>query len=82
VRPDASTFLTNWVQENVNATVYEDTDEAQNLAEQCLREAKRGHLNEANIIEAAGGDLATFMLGELNRAVDREVEDRVARDKS
>ena len=82
MRPDASTFLTWWVQENVNATHYEDTNEAQSLAEQCLTEARREQLSEAEVIDAAGGDLVAFMLTELNRAVDELVGDRVARDKS
>ena len=81
MRPDASKFLTSWVLENVNVTHYDDTLEAKRLAEQCLQEARREQLSEAEVIDAAGGDLVTFMLGELNSAVDREVEDKVARDK-
>jgi hypothetical protein len=30
------------------------------------------------LIEAAGGDLDAYMLAELNRAVNRTVEDRIA----
>jgi hypothetical protein len=37
-------------------------------------------ITEAALIEAAGGDLNAYMRAELNRAVDRLVEDRVARD--
>jgi hypothetical protein len=33
------------------------------------------------LIEAAGGDLNAYMLAKLNRAVGREVKDRVASDK-
>jgi hypothetical protein len=31
---------------------------------------------EADLMEAAGGDLDAYMLAELNRAVDHAVEDR------
>lgn len=75
---DADDFLTSWVLENVNARLYDDTHTAERLAAECLREAKRENLSEADVISAAGGGLAAFMLTELNRAVD----DRVARDKS
>jgi hypothetical protein len=36
---------------------------------------------EAALIEAAGGDLDAYMLAKVNRAVGREVKDRVAPDK-
>ena len=78
---DVDKFLQWWVLENVNATLYDDTSTAETLATECLKEAKRENLSEAEVISAAGGDLNVYMLAELNRAVDREVEDRVARDK-
>jgi hypothetical protein len=37
---------------------------------------------KADLIEAAGGDMDAYMLAELNRAVNREVEDRIAQDAS
>jgi len=82
VATDVSKFLQWWVLENVNATLYDDTHTAERLAAECLREAKRENLSEADVISAAGGDLNAYMLAELNRAVDQEVEDKVARDKS
>jgi hypothetical protein len=33
-------------------------------------------ITEADLMEAAGGDLKAYMLAELNRAVDHAVEDR------
>jgi hypothetical protein len=65
----ATDFLNGWVQENVNATMYEDPQMAEHLANDCLWEAK-------DLMEAAGGDLKAYMLAELNRAVDHAVEDR------
>jgi hypothetical protein len=39
--------------------------------------SKREHgITEADLLEAAGGDLKAYMLAELNRAVDHAVEDR------
>jgi hypothetical protein len=76
VMSTASDFLNGWVQENVNATVHEDTQMAERLANDCLWEAKEYGITEADLLEAAGGDLKTYMLAELNRAVDHRVEDR------
>ena len=81
MRSDASTFLRDWVLENVNATHYDNTNEAKSLAELCLKAARREQLSEAEVTEAAGGDLNAYMLAELNRAVDEEVKDKAARDK-
>jgi hypothetical protein len=72
----ATDFLNGWVQENVNAMMYEDTQMAEHLANDCLWEAKEYGITEADLMEAAGGDLKAYMLAELNRAVDHAVEDR------
>jgi hypothetical protein len=45
------------------------------LAEECLWEAQGQNLSEAEVTEAAGGSLLTFMVSELNRAADREIDD-------
>jgi hypothetical protein len=71
-------FLQSWIVENVNATMYEDKDTARHLAEDCVWEARTRGITIADLIEAAGGNLDAYMLTELNRAVDREVEDRIA----
>jgi hypothetical protein len=42
-----------------------DTAGAKILASECLRDAKKAGMNEAAVIKAAGGNLATFMLTEL-----------------
>jgi hypothetical protein len=60
----ATDFLNGWVQENVNATVYEDTQTAEHLANDCLWEATEYGITEAELMEA------------VNRAVDHAVEDR------
>jgi hypothetical protein len=53
--------------ENVNATMNEDGDMMEHLADDCAWEAK------ADLTEAAGGDLSAYMLAELNRAIQCEV---------
>ena len=81
--PDhAFDFLQSWIVENVNATMYEDKDTAEHLAHDCVWEAKTRGITKADLIEAAGGDLDAYMLAELNRAVNREVEDRIVQDVS
>ena len=62
-------FLQSWTVENVNATMYEDRDTAEHLADDCVWEANTRGITEAAMIEAAGGDLNAHMLAELNRAV-------------
>jgi hypothetical protein len=78
---DAFDFLQSWVVENVNATIYEDTDMVEYLAHDCVWEANTRGITEGALIEAAGGDLSAYMLAELNRAAGREVEDKVAPDR-
>ena len=73
-------FLQSWVVENVNATIYEHTDTVEDLAHDCVWEANTRGITEGTLIEAAGGDLNAYMLVELNRAVDRMVEDVIAQD--
>ena len=74
-------FLQSWIVENVNATMYEDRDMAEHLADDCVWEANTRGITEAAMIEAAGGNLNAYMLAKLNRAVGGEVKDRVAPDK-
>jgi len=46
---DASKFLQSWVQENVNATVYDDKQAAEHLADLCLRATKhQNNLSEGD----------------------------------
>ena len=70
-------FLEAWARENVNVTAYNDEAAAEYLARECLAAAARAHINEAAVIKAAGGNLVSFMLAELNSAATREV-DRLA----
>ena len=74
-------FLQSWIVENVNATMYEDRDTAEHLADDCVWEANTRGITEAAMIEAAGGNLNAYMLAKLDGAVGREVKDRVAPDK-
>ena len=70
-------FLQSWIVENINATVYNDKDTAEHLAQDCVWEAQTRGITKADLIEAVGGDLDTYIRAELDRAVDREV-DRMA----
>lgn len=74
-------FLRDWASEHVNATMYDDEPTAEHLAKECLRDAKEAGYNEAGIIKAAGGNLAGYMLSELDSAANREVERLAAKDK-
>ena len=76
---DASEYLKKWVRKNITPTtahVHNDTITAGRLVEECLWEASgKYHLSEAEVTEAAGGNLLTFMVSELNRAAERESDD-------
>jgi hypothetical protein len=73
-------WLEGWVGEHVNATVFDDEAGAKDLAEECLRDAKKAGINEASLIKAAGGNLVTFMLTELDVAANREVNRLAEKD--
>jgi hypothetical protein len=75
---DASDFLKKWVRKNIAPTtahVQDDTLTAGRLAEECLWEARGQNLSEDEVIDAAGGNLFTFMVSELNRAAGRGPHD-------
>jgi hypothetical protein len=75
---DASDFLTKWVRKNITPTtahVRNDTLTAGRLAEECLWEAQGENLSAAEVTNAAGGNLLTFMTSELNRAAGRGPHD-------
>ena len=75
---DASDFLAKWVSKNITPTtahVRDDTLTAGRLAEECLSEARGQNLSEDEVIDAAGGNLLTFMVAELNRAAGRDPYD-------
>ncbi len=75
---DASDFLTQWVRKNITPTtahIRNDTLTAGRLAEECLWEAQGQDLSEAEVTDAAGGNLLTCMVSELNRAADRDTDD-------
>ena len=75
---DASDFLKQWVRKNITPTtghIRNDTLTAGRLAEECLWEAQGQNLSEAEVTEAARGNLLTFMVAELNRAAGRGPHD-------
>jgi hypothetical protein len=72
---NAFDFLQYWIVENVNSTIYGNEDMAEHLAHDCVWEAKTRGISKADLTEAAGGDLNAYMLIELNRAIQCEVED-------
>jgi hypothetical protein len=75
-------FLQSWIVENVNATLYEDRDTAEHLAQDCIWEAQTRGITKADLNEAAGGDLDAYIFAELNSGVDRTVEDRIPQGAS
>ncbi len=63
---DASDFLTKWVRKNITPTT----------AHICNDTLTAGrYLSAAEVTDAAGGNLLNFMVAELNRAADREVDE-------
>jgi hypothetical protein len=70
-------LFASWIVENVKATMHGDKDTAEHLAQDCVWEARTRGITKANLIEAAGRDLDAYILAELIRAVDRDVESRV-----
>jgi hypothetical protein len=75
---DASDFLKKWVRKNIQATtaaIHHDTLTAGRLAEECLWEAQGQDLSEAEVTDAAGGNLLTFMISELNRAAEQKIDE-------
>jgi hypothetical protein len=75
-------FLQSWIVENVNATMFKDKNIAELLAQDCIWEAQTRGITQADLNEAAGGDLDAYIHSELNRSVDCEVEDRIAQGVS
>ncbi len=73
-------FLRNWCRENVNVTAYDDEPTARYLAREFLGAAKAAGLSAAGVIKAAGGNLAAYMLSELDSAANREVDRLSSRD--
>jgi hypothetical protein len=55
-------------------TLHNDTLTAGRLADECLWEAQGENLSAAEVTDAAGGNLLTFMVSELNRAADRDTD--------
>ena len=75
---DASEFLTKWVRKNITPTtahIHNDTLTAGRLAEECLGEARGQNLSEDDVIDAAGGNLFTFVVSELNRAAEQKIDE-------
>jgi hypothetical protein len=72
---NASVFLWNWVRKNITPTtahIRDDTLTGGRLAEECLWEAQAENLSAAEVTDAAGGNLLTFMIAQLNRHVPRD----------
>jgi hypothetical protein len=68
--------LKKWVRKNITpatAHIRDDTLTAGRLAEECLWEARGQNLSEDEVIDAAGGNLLTFVVSELNRAADQKI---------
>jgi hypothetical protein len=75
---NASDFLKKWVRKNIkatNAAMHDDILTAGRLAEECLWEAQGENLSEAEVTEAASGNLLTFMVSALNRAAEQKIDE-------
>jgi hypothetical protein len=74
---DASDFLKKWVHNNITPSTahHDDTLTAGRLVEECLWETQGQDLSEAEVTDAAGGNLLTFMISELNRAAERKIDE-------
>jgi hypothetical protein len=78
VMSDAFDFLTKWVRKNITSTtahIHNDTLTAGRLAEECLWAAQSENLSEAEVNEAASGNLLTFMILALNRAAEQKTDE-------
>jgi hypothetical protein len=74
----ASVFLWNWVRKNIMPTtahIRDDKLTGGRLVEECLGEAQAEGLSAAEVTDAAGGNLLTFMIAQLNRHVPRDPGD-------
>jgi hypothetical protein len=59
------------------AHFHNDTPTAGGLAEECLWEAQGQDLSEAEVTDAAGVNLLTFMVSELNRAAEQKIDAKI-----
>lgn len=75
-------FLQSWIVENVDGTKYGNENTAEHLTHDCVWEANTRGISEADLTEAAGGDLHGYILAELNHALLRELENRIAQGVS
>ena len=71
---DRAFDLQSWIVENVNAMLYEDKGAAAHLVHDCVWEAKTMGITKADLIEAAGGDLDAYIVGELDRTFERAIK--------
>ena len=70
-------FLQSWIVENVSATMYGHKGNPEHFAQDCVWEAQTRGITKADLIEAAGGNLDAYILAELSRAVDCQIEDKI-----
>jgi len=70
-------FLQSWIVDNAKLPMHEHKDKAEHLTQDCVWEAQTRGITKADLIEAAGGNLDTYILVGFNRAVDRQIEDSI-----
>jgi hypothetical protein len=71
---DPHEFLENWVRESVQATPHRNKAEARRLTYECRKAAEKADVSWFAVIQAAGGDVQSYVLTALNRAADQEAE--------
>ena len=71
---DVVQWLEDWVDENLQTVGYhEDRDLMSSESSRCRADAAAAGIHEADLLAAAGGDLAAFLLAEQNAITDAEV---------
>ena len=72
---NAEDWLEEWADENIQTPGYSDTPSSMaNDAKQCREEAKAAGIAEADLLEAAEGNLETYLLKHQNAITDAEVK--------
>ncbi|PAQ11721.1 MULTISPECIES: hypothetical protein [Mesorhizobium] len=76
----ASRWLSAWVDEHINSPGYdEDKANFEVQAQVCLAHAEAEGFSKSDIMDAAGGDLAAFLMDSQNALTDAEVQ-RLSRE--
>ena len=79
----AQKFIDGWVLENIQVETYlnEDGDDRPKAyAKQCIAAAEAKGISKKELEETVGGDLVSYMAGEMTAATDAEVKRLAEKD--